>query len=101
MLLCAGVAMALLLLFAFANHRRGEHRPRFVVIQATALIPLLRLPRLASPGLAVASRASRVHCQHCRHAKAPGSPERPSPEHFESWQCWQCWQSWQCLQSFR
>ena len=51
MLLCAGVAMALLLLFAFANHRRGEHRPSFVVIQATALIAAVTLC-LALPVLA-------------------------------------------------
>ena len=49
--LCAGVTMALLLLFAFANHRRGEHRPSFVVIQGTVLIAAgtlcLALPVLA------------------------------------------------------
>jgi len=38
LILAAIVTIALLLRFAFVNHRRGEHRPGQIVIQVTVLL---------------------------------------------------------------
>ena len=47
------MTIALLLRFAFVNHRSGEHRPGIVVVQATVVLVVgtlfIALPLLAAP----------------------------------------------------